>query len=182
MTTHSTDHYLESQVRTATPQRLRLMMIDAAVRHASQALQRWSQPLPDDCRDALARCRQLVAALTPRRDVEDDPTIEQVTAVYLFLFRTLSEAQVHENRERVTEALRILREEQETWRQYCEAHPEPPDLAAAGRPRETTARQAAAILLQNDKQSGRRDDNAYGTTPAIGPTDAAPGGAFSIDA
>ena len=55
--------YLEMQVGTATPQRLRLMLIEAALRQARRTLVLWSEGQSDAALEALIRCREIVGEL-----------------------------------------------------------------------------------------------------------------------
>ena len=46
--------------------------------------------------------------------------LKEVAAVYLFVFRSLMEATAERDREKLQDALRILKVERETWRQLCD--------------------------------------------------------------
>lgn len=119
--------YLETRVRTATPQRLQVMLIDGALRFAHQSLQHWDGGLPGKAAyDAIVRCRDIVAEIYGSIKQDQAPVAEQVAAIYLFLFRRLSEAPLHQDPQRVRDVIRVLEQERITWESVCEKMPEPP--------------------------------------------------------
>ncbi|MCU0962248.1 MAG: flagellar protein FliS [Pirellulaceae bacterium] len=157
--THSPrDTYLESQVRTATPQRLRLMLIDGALRFARQALALWDDPQQRVvCREALGRCRDIVHELYATIRADECPAGKTVKAVYLFLYQQLAAASLHHHGQKVQDAIRVLEEERETWRQVCQQMPEAPARAGGAACREVTARDLPPLvgLLQAPAQASQ---------------------------
>ena len=139
--------YLESQVLTATPQKLRLMLIEAALGAARQALSYWEQQSHADANIALIRCREIISELLSAIKPDDTELTRNVAGIYLFLFKTLAEAQLHRDRSKVAEAIRVLEIERETWRDVCERMPHAPaGENGEDRPREITSSDAAAVL------------------------------------
>jgi flagellar secretion chaperone FliS len=121
------DIYLEAQVRTATPQRLRLMLIEGALKFARQSLALWDNEQQREARfNALSRCRSIVSELYATIRTAEFPVAQQVKALYLFLFQHLADASFSHDPQKVREAIHVLEEERETWRQLCEKMPEPP--------------------------------------------------------
>jgi flagellin-specific chaperone FliS len=45
--------------------------------------------------------------------------VQEIAGVYLFVFRSFVEAHLNRNVARLNDALAVLEEEQETWRQLC---------------------------------------------------------------
>ncbi len=112
--------YLEAKVLTAPPQKLHLMLIDAAVNHAQQASELWDQPTRLADRDAaLHRTITISGELLAGVRGCKLEFAEQLIAVYNFIFRRVTEAKIHEDVTRLKEALRILRIEQQTWNEVC---------------------------------------------------------------
>ncbi len=139
--------YLEAQVLTATPQKLRLMAIEAALGAARQALACWEQNDNQQALEALTRCRQLVSELLSAVKPDQTELTRRVAAVYLFLYRCLTEAQLRRDRGRVEEVIGVLQVERETWRQVCQQMPDAPRPAEAGADgSEITDRDAAGVL------------------------------------
>ena len=132
--------YLETQLQTATPQRLRLMLIEGALRFANLTLQQWEAGRIEPAFEALSRCRSIVTELLSAILPDGSQVAKRVMAVYVFLFQTLTEAQIHRDAQKVADAIRILEIERDTWRELCERMPEaPPGDAAQRRPQEITA-------------------------------------------
>jgi flagellar protein FliS len=116
--------YLEMQVSTATPQRLRLMLIDGALRQARRTADMWRDGQFDTALEALIRCREIVGELIAAVDKEASPLARQVASVYVFLFSLLTEVQQTRDEHQLGSIIRVLEEERETWRQVCEQVPD----------------------------------------------------------
>jgi flagellar protein FliS len=128
------DLYLEAQILTAPPQKLRLMLIEAALRHARQAISHLDAEREEEAVAAVGRCRGVVSELLAAVSPEATDLTRKVAAVYLFLFRTLAEAQLHRDRRRVAEAIDVLEVERETWQLVCERTPQTSAPTAAAPP------------------------------------------------
>lgn len=135
------DIYLEMQVNTATPQRLRLMLIDGALRYARRTAELWRENAFDDALEALIRCREIVSELIAGIDTGASPLARQVTGLYVYLFSALTEAQQTRDEHQLAAVIRMLEEDRETWRQLCEQVPDRlvPAPTAAFPPREELA-------------------------------------------
>ena len=116
------DEYLSTEVLTASPQKLQLMLIDSAIR----AVSRGSNPygpasgpnrLPARLSAARRLVAQLIAGLVPNHE---SPLVQRVLAVYEFVHRTLVTAQRQRDPGRLADVLAVLEIERETWRQVCE--------------------------------------------------------------
>ena len=118
------DAYLETQILTATPQRLRLMLIDGAMRKINAAIAAFENGDEQKAITDIGQCRDIVAELIAGIDPEQTPVAKQVLAVYAFLYSTLVDAQFGRKASLLPEALRVLAEEQKTWQAVCEQMPE----------------------------------------------------------
>ncbi len=127
MTSIARDTYLETQVLTATPQKLRLMLIDGALRFARQTLEFWDDQTRRELRlNALARCYEIVNELYASIRTDSTPVVSKVKAVYRFLFGQLSLVSVSQDPQILQDVIEVLEVERETWRLVCEAMPEDP--------------------------------------------------------
>ncbi len=121
MNPFASDDYLTTEVLTATPQKLQLMLLDGALRNARQTLALWESQQPEAAHRTLSNCQEIVNSLlaglarAPRT-----PLVEQMIGVYVFCYRTLLEAHHARSRDKLQEATRILEIERETWRAVCE--------------------------------------------------------------
>lgn len=113
--------YFETQVLTATPQKLQLMLLDGALRFGRQAADHWREGRIYEGGEALIGCQRIVAELLRSMKPEMAPAlVEKVSDVYRFVFRTLVEAGMKRDAGKLAEAMRLLDIERETWRQVCE--------------------------------------------------------------
>jgi flagellar protein FliS len=133
------DSYLENEVLTATPQKLRLLLIEGAIRFAHAAIRHWEEGRNEDAFESIVRCRGIVTELFSVIDNKEFGPAAQVHDLYLFLFGELTEAQRNRDAEQVRGVLRVLQSERETWRQLCEQLPEAPVPPHHFRPQEITA-------------------------------------------
>jgi len=120
------DAYLETQVNTATPQRLRLMLIEDALRRIRAAQTAFEAGQFDDGIAAIRHAREIIAELIGGIHPDETPVAKQVLGIYLFLFSSLAEAQFGRDEQRLSEVIRVLDEERQTWQAVCEQMPDRP--------------------------------------------------------
>lgn len=113
------EQYLSSQIFTATPERLHLMLIDGAVRFARQL------------RDALAagdretativgeRCRNVLSEMLLCVDRGANEAAVRLRSIYTFLVREVADAQFRRQAEKLDGVLNVLEIERETWALVC---------------------------------------------------------------
>jgi flagellar secretion chaperone FliS len=113
--------YLETEVMTATPQRLQLMLLDAAIRSASQARLYFEQKDDQAAFTPILRAQRIMAELLCGLSPEsEDSLVRRVAAVYVFIYRALIAANLEHSTAKLDDALRLLEVERETWREVCE--------------------------------------------------------------
>jgi flagellar protein FliS len=127
------DNYLFAEVRTATPQKLQLLLIDAALMSANRARQFWQDGNNERATEALINAQALVsemlAGISP--DVGGE-LAQSVSAVYEFIFRSLVKAGARRDEKSLGDAIRILEIERETWRRLCDKIASDPPAAIRG--------------------------------------------------
>ncbi len=127
MTQTARDSYLETEVLTATPQKLRLMLIEGAIRFARQAFEYWDDLQHPEWRyTALARCHDIVSELYASIRSDESVVTRQVKEIYRFLFTQLTQVSVDKNPQMLRGLIDVLESERETWRQICLQVPEDP--------------------------------------------------------
>jgi flagellar protein FliS len=115
------EDYLTTEVMTATPQKLQLMLIQGALRMAEQARQCWQQDDEAGAFEALQKCQQVIIEMLSGLKIEVEPDlVKKVAAVYLFIFRSVVSAQLDHDEKQLSEAVSVLEVERETWQQLCE--------------------------------------------------------------
>ncbi len=121
MNQSSRDDYLRAEVLTASPQKLQLMLIQAAIRNVRQGQDALRQGDREAASRTLLKAQDIVGQILAGLRSEHDPElVGKVAAIYVFLLRTLVEAMLESDVERLTDVLRILDEERLTWTQVCE--------------------------------------------------------------
>ena len=140
------DSYLETQIRTATPQKLQLMLIEGALRFARETVRHWDSKDAEAAFESLNRCRRIVAEMLQNVRPEMSRPAKRAAAVYLFLFQTLTDIQLHRERPRMAEVLKVLESERETWQIVCDEMPEAPRWVERPPVEQVTSRGMAAIL------------------------------------
>jgi flagellar protein FliS len=134
------DHYLVTEVKTATPQKLHLLLIDAALRSANRARQLWQQGRDDWAIRALVHAEEVVGQILAdiNHEVGGD-LAKRVSTLYEFIFRCLVNAGFRHDEKSLGDAIRILEIERETWRQLC-------DKLAANAPHATLGEAHRSVL------------------------------------
>ena len=121
MSTTSLGSYIETEVMTASPQKLQLMMIEAAIRFARRAKVHWEDGKDEEACEVLIRAQQVMSELLGGLNREASPQlVGKIASVYVFVFRNLMEAALERDVEKVDGAIKVLEAEQETWRQVCQ--------------------------------------------------------------
>lgn len=115
------ESYLAMQVRTAPPQKLHLMLLDAALRSARRTADQWRDGQDEGAFESLLHAQEVVNELICGMKLEEGPELaRKVGAIYAFIYRSLVEAGRRHDQKSLDDAVRILEIERETWRQLCE--------------------------------------------------------------
>ncbi len=108
--------YLETQVLTASPERLHLMVVDAAIRFARQGEQALESQDRELAMTTLDRSRSCVNELLSGIVSDPNPELaERLRALFLFVHQNLARADLTSNAQLVRDALSILEIHRETW-------------------------------------------------------------------
>jgi len=120
------DEYFTMQVLTAPPQKLHLMVIEAAIRAAQQAQTTWDNEDRGLSCEALIRAQECVAQLLAglNRDCGLE-LVHKLAGLYAFVLRRLRDANIHRDRQALDEAMKILTMERQTWQMVCQQTAEP---------------------------------------------------------
>lgn len=122
MNARPSDAYLEIQVNTASPVKLRLLLIDGAIRFLSQA--RESAAAGDATRalELTSRVRDILAEILSNVWNAEGYVAKQQKSLYGYLLRLASIMQLRSEFEHADSILKVLTEERETWRLLAEKH------------------------------------------------------------
>ena len=114
-------HYLQAEVVTATPQKLQLMLVEAAIKNVHRTKKAWEEERFEAGFESLSRAQDIVAEILSTVDKEGNPDLAgKIASIYVFIFRCLAEGGMTHDAQKLDDALRVLTSERETWRQVCE--------------------------------------------------------------
>jgi flagellar protein FliS len=115
-TTAAANAYLRSKVLTASPEELRLMLLDAAIKFARQGRDGLANRNYEQMFNGLSQCRNIITELIVTVRPEPDPDLaEKVRSLYAYIFSQLLEASVSKSLAHCDDAIRLLDFERETW-------------------------------------------------------------------
>lgn len=120
MSSSARDAYLETQVMTATPQKLQLLLIDAAIRSTQLGQKHWNEGNDDAACEALTHAQEVMSELMASVGIAKSDISRRLSGIYIFLFRTLTEAQLRRDEQKLADVIRVLMIERETWSMVCE--------------------------------------------------------------
>lgn len=112
--------YLESKVLTAPPQRLHLMLVEGAIRFGRQAEELLLRGDRVAAAAPLLRTIDIVGELLAVVRANKSNLNKQIADQYWFLLRRVSEAKINADVAALSEALRLLDYERQTWQQLCD--------------------------------------------------------------
>jgi flagellar protein FliS len=115
------EQYLSSQVFTATPERLHLMLIDGAIRFSRQLRDALAAGDLEAATDVGERCRNVLSEMLLCVQRDGNEAAKRVRSIYAFLLREVAEAQLRRESGRLDGVLDVLAIERDTWTEVCEA-------------------------------------------------------------
>lgn len=115
--------YLEAAVRTASPARLRLMLMERAVEVARGLAARWREGADLGSNESslklLDLLTELLRGVTAGNTDQERQVCGQVADLYVFLTQHLLRAEEVSDADAVDEIRIVLETEAETWRSVC---------------------------------------------------------------
>ena len=109
--------YLRSQVMSASPAELRLLLLDGAIKFALQGKQGLIDKNYEQSFEGISQCRAIITELAVGVNRKADPDLcDRVTSVFMFMFGELTEANLEKDPDRIQRVIELLEFERETWR------------------------------------------------------------------
>lgn len=109
--------YLENTIRTASPAKLRLMLIERAVGLCDAISIRWKASKPEmGCDEQTLHLRDILTELLSGVGRSDLPVALAVSDLYVFLSKHLTDAEMMRDVTMIDEIGLVLQTEAETWR------------------------------------------------------------------
>lgn len=116
MATDLTNAYLRTKVLSATPEELRLMLIDGCLRFCRQGREGLARKNFEQSYNGLSGAKNILVELVTGMNREVNPELcDRVTAVLMFMYRRLVDANLDKNPAIVDEVIGLLEYERETW-------------------------------------------------------------------
>ena len=116
MTQPSPRRYLETQILTASRERLLLMLYDGAIRFAEQGRDALAAKELEKAHESLVKVQRIVVELWCALNPSVDPELSKTLGgLYAFLYLRLVHANVHRDLHAADEAIGVLRRLREAW-------------------------------------------------------------------
>jgi flagellar protein FliS len=108
--------YLRTRVMSASPEELRLMLLDGAIKFATQGKDGLDRKDHEASYNGISQCRNIIFELltTIRSDLAPE-LADNVKSLYTFLYTHLLDASVEKDAAKVGEVIELLEYERETW-------------------------------------------------------------------
>jgi flagellar protein FliS len=117
----TTNAYLRTKALTASPEELRLMLLDGAIRFARSGQEGLRNRNYEQSFNGVSQCRAIVMELMTSMRREHNPELcDRMHGVYMFLFNELINASMEKDPGRLDKVIELLEFERETWVQLME--------------------------------------------------------------
>ncbi|CAN5729218.1 hypothetical protein BH11PLA1_BH11PLA1_05800 [soil metagenome] len=111
-----TNAYLANRVLAASPAELRLMLLDGALKFATQGRDALAAKNFEGCFNAFTRCRAILVELVSGMKPHPNPELyHRLTALYMFMIARLLQASHDKDAAKAEEVMTLLSYERETW-------------------------------------------------------------------
>lgn len=115
------DQYLETQVLTAPPEQLHMLVIDGALRFARLGLQALDEANYELSHESFSRSRAFVNELISGLKADgDEALIHNLQGLFGFVHRSLVAADGERDAQKANDAIKILAQHRETWVELME--------------------------------------------------------------
>ncbi|MFT3786451.1 MAG: flagellar export chaperone FliS [Tepidisphaeraceae bacterium] len=116
MSSNAANEYLKAKILTATPEQLQLMLFDGAISFSERGKLALQKKDYEGSYNSLVRAQKILLEMNMglKHDVAPD-LCKNLSALYVYCYRKLVEANLKHDAEIVDEALSILRYQRETW-------------------------------------------------------------------
>ncbi|MBI4230141.1 MAG: flagellar export chaperone FliS [Planctomycetes bacterium] len=125
--------YLESDIRSASPPRLLLMLYEGAIRFCRQGIEAQSRGDRDAKHTAFCRAQDILMELLGALDKSVAPELSgRLSALYVYLHKRLIEGNIKEQPGAAEEVIRHLEVLLGAWREACLALDDEPGRSRTG--------------------------------------------------
>ena len=116
MPTNASEAYLRTQILTAPPEKLQLMLYEGALRFAGQAKENLLAKRYEQSCELLIRAQGIMVELMSglRHDVNPD-MCGKISSVYSFIYRRLVDANMKRDAGAIDDAVKVLTIQRDIW-------------------------------------------------------------------
>jgi flagellar secretion chaperone FliS len=108
--------YLKTKIMTASPEELRLMLYEGAIKFCIQGKEAMAAGQFENSYNALMRAQKIVLELSSSLNHTVAPELcEKLSALYTYIYRRLVDANIKREVAAVDEAIQLLDYEKQTW-------------------------------------------------------------------
>jgi flagellar protein FliS len=164
------DAYLRSKVLSARPEELRLMLIEGAIKFARQGGEGIATKNWELAYNGLSRAKNILLELISSLRPEISPDVcQKLSALYMFMYRRLLDANLEKNPKIVDEVVDLLEYDRETWLMVIEKY-----RAEQGLPPMRREDADALARAVNDASSPDVDQEAGADAPVVSTSNGKP--------
>jgi len=117
----TTNAYLRTKALTASPEELRLMLLEGAIRFARSGREGLRTRNYEQSYNGISQCRAIITELMTSMRREHNPELcDRLTSLYMFLFNELVNASIEKDADRLDKVIELLEYERETWVQLMD--------------------------------------------------------------
>jgi len=117
MSTDINNKYLRTKVMTASPEELRLMLIEGAIRFARTGREGLVEKNYEKSFENISQCKAIVMELLNALRPEHDPELcKNLSGLYTYMYRLLTEANIEHTLDPIDETIKLLEYDLETWK------------------------------------------------------------------
>lgn len=140
--------YLKTKIMTASPEELRLMLYDGALKFCRQAKVTLEKKSYEESYNNLMRAQKIVLELSTSLNHNADPQLcQRLSALYTYVYRLLVDANMKRETPIVDEAIKLIEYERETWQMLMKK------IAGEGKPSNTSITTAQQTAISSLSQS-----------------------------
>jgi len=117
MSTDINNQYLRTKVLSASPEELRMMLIEGAIRFARTGREGLAQKNYEQSFENISQCKAIVMELLNALDSKHDAELcKQLSGLYTYMYRLLTDANIQHTLEPLDEAIKLLEYDRDTWK------------------------------------------------------------------
>lgn len=115
------NQYLRTKVLSASPEELRLMLIEGAIRFARTGREGLVEKNFEKSFENISQCKAIVMELINALKPEHDKDLcDKLSALYTYMYRLLTDANIQHELEPIDEAIQLLEYDKQTWKLLME--------------------------------------------------------------